>query len=99
MAIPRCGEPGDETPDYAAQVAVFRRLQDEAMYRGEAAPIALLGGDQLGPDLFVRSILKRDGDAGAGDIAALFARAGYAAITLGNHELSLERDRLDRFME
>lgn len=97
MAIPRCGEPGEVVPDYAAQVAAMLRLRDDAMYRGGELPVALLGGDELGPDLFVRGILKRDGDAGARDVAALLASAGYAAITFGNHELSLEPETLDRF--
>ncbi|MCW5806713.1 MAG: 5'-nucleotidase C-terminal domain-containing protein [Deltaproteobacteria bacterium] len=94
MAVPRCGEAaaGAEEPDYAAQVAAIRRARD-----ANPAVIALLGGDQLGPDLFTRNILQRDGEAGARDVAALFARAGYDAITLGNHELSYEKDQLERF--
>ena len=99
MAIPRCGEPSAEEPDYAAQVAVIRRIRQDAAERGAPAPIVLLGGDQIAPDLFVRGILKRDGEAGAHDIVAALARAGYDAITLGNHELSLERDRLERFVD
>ncbi|MCX5741147.1 MAG: 5'-nucleotidase C-terminal domain-containing protein [Proteobacteria bacterium] len=98
MAVPRCGEAGEEEPDYAAQVAVIRKLRQDATDRGGSVPITLLGGDQIAPDLFVRSILKRDGEAGARDLVAALVRAGYDAITLGNHELSTERDRLDRFV-
>src|SRR5262245_52750076 len=97
MAIPRCGEPGEAIPDYAAQVAAILHLRDDAMYRGGELPVALLGGDELAPDLFVRGILKRDGEAGARDVAAMLASAGYAAITFGNHELSLDPATLDRF--
>jgi len=88
MSIPRCGEAGEVVPDYAAQVAALLHLRDDAMYRGGELPVALLGGDELGPDLFVRGVLKRDGDAGARDISALLASAGYAAITQVNSGLN-----------
>jgi len=97
MAVPRCGEPGPEEPDYAAQVAAIRQLRQDAADRGAPPPIVLLGGDEIAPDLFVRGILKRDTDAGARDVAAALARAGYDAIAVGNHELSTERDRFERF--
>jgi 2',3'-cyclic-nucleotide 2'-phosphodiesterase (5'-nucleotidase family) len=97
MVVPSCGEPGVEPPDYAALVGAIEQVRRDAESRGAERPVVLLGGDQIAPDLFVRGILARDQDAGARDIAAALARAGYDAIAIGNHELSTERARFERF--
>lgn len=94
MAVPQCGKPGQAPPDYAALVGAIVKAREAA---GANAPIVLLGGDNVSPDLFARGILKRDKEAGARDLAAALKRAGYDAIAIGNHDLSLDRDRFDRF--
>jgi 2',3'-cyclic-nucleotide 2'-phosphodiesterase (5'-nucleotidase family) len=98
IATPRCGTTSaPEEPDYAAQVGAIRAIRQGANDRGAPSPIVLLGGDQLAPDLFARGVLADEGVPGAQALAMALARAGYDAITLGNHDLSTARDRLERF--
>lgn len=100
LAAPRCGRsPTQAEPDYAAQVAAIQSIQQAATERGAPQPIVLLGGDQIAPDLFSRVVLEDEGEAGARAIAATLGRARYDAITLGNHELSTRRERLERFAD
>ncbi|MBI4821457.1 MAG: hypothetical protein HY791_34675 [Deltaproteobacteria bacterium] len=97
LAVPLCSKTGSAAPDFAALVGAIERARAEAAESGAPEPIALLGGDQIGPDLFVRSMLKLDGAEGAARVAAILDRANYAAVAIGNHDLELELDRLDRF--
>ncbi|MDQ3298442.1 MAG: 5'-nucleotidase C-terminal domain-containing protein [Myxococcota bacterium] len=99
LAVPRCtGSFAQTDPDYAAQVAAIQSLRESATERGVPQPVVLLGGDQIAPDLFTRMMLEDYGDVGAQAIAAVLGRAPYDAITLGNHELSTTRARLERFV-
>jgi hypothetical protein len=101
FAIPAC-EPGpaatDAGTDFAALVAVVKSRQQRAASAGRPRPLLLLGGNTVAPGLLARGVLKRDGAAGAEQLARLLARAGYDALALGHHDLSLERTRLDSFL-
>lgn len=95
---PSCRPDAREPPDYAALVATVSRVRAERAAAGTPAPLVLLGGDQLGPGLFARKLLLEDeGLSGARALAALFRRAGYDAIALGNHELAVRPEYLDWF--
>lgn len=97
LAAPVCGKDGVEPPDYAALVATIKTVKKSIADLGEGDPVVLLGGDEIAPDLFARGILKWDGDAGAKSIVDAFKEADYAAVALGNHELTVDRSRLERF--
>jgi len=98
LALPRCGAAAPPEPDFASQVAAIMTLRQSATDRNVPQPIVLLGGDQIAPELFARGILETEGEAGARAIAAVLGRAKYDAVTIGNHELSTKRDRLERFV-
>jgi 2',3'-cyclic-nucleotide 2'-phosphodiesterase (5'-nucleotidase family) len=52
----------------------------------------------VAPGLLARGVLKHEGAAGAQQLAQLLALAGYGALALGHHDLSLERQRLETFL-
>ena len=99
FAVPRCQDPfGKGHPDFAGLVAVLRSAAARAQAQGRPRPIALLGGNIVAPGLLARGVLKREATAGAEALAELLSEAGYAAVGLGHHDLSLERQRLERFL-
>ncbi len=97
LAQPACGKATGEAQDYAMLAAAVRRLRDEAAAAGRAAPVVLLGGDQIGPGLFAREMLGNGRELGALDLAVALARAGYDAVALGRHELRVPREMLERY--
>ncbi|MBI2377123.1 MAG: bifunctional metallophosphatase/5'-nucleotidase [Deltaproteobacteria bacterium] len=97
LAVPLCAKTGTAAPDFAALVGAIEAAREEARMSGGIEPVVLLGGDEIGPDLFVRSMLKLDEMEGARRIATILKRASYDAVAIGNHDLELDLERLDRF--
>ncbi|HEX3696370.1 MAG TPA: 5'-nucleotidase C-terminal domain-containing protein [Polyangia bacterium] len=65
---------------------------------GDRQVITLLGGNEAAPALFARALLQDGGQEGARTVADLLAGAGYDAVALGHHELSLGVDVLARLI-
>lgn len=94
FAAPRCGQPGDEPPDYAAMVATLR-----AHRQADTATFALLGGNAVAPDLFTRSQFETQPQQAARFAAAALALGEYDAFTIGRHDLSLGIAELDAYVD
>jgi 2',3'-cyclic-nucleotide 2'-phosphodiesterase (5'-nucleotidase family) len=98
LATPPCGKAaGASARDYAAVVGRLGAARAEAAAAGHPAPVVLMGGNLATPDLF-GEVLIEQGAAGAAALAELFARAGYDAVGVGHHELSLAPPELDRLL-
>jgi 2',3'-cyclic-nucleotide 2'-phosphodiesterase (5'-nucleotidase family) len=90
LAAPDCDDRQARTaaggPDLARVAGLLRAARTDPP---GSPPITLLGGNLAGPALFGRALLGTGAGGGARLLAGLLARAGYDAVGLGHHDLSL----------
>ncbi|MEA2700472.1 MAG: hypothetical protein QOI66_4743, partial [Myxococcales bacterium] len=111
FAAPRCDgkTPTTASPNFAALVGTMAAARTRAAAGaagaagapgapGDRPVVTLLGGNQAAPALFARALLQDSGQEGARIVADLLARAGYDAVALGHHELSLGVEVLERLI-
>ena len=88
-----CEREQSRAPDFARLVGALSTARAEAAEAPREAPVVLMGGNLVGPELVARGVFVR-GAAGADALAALMAGARYDAVALGHHELSLAPEAL-----
>jgi 2',3'-cyclic-nucleotide 2'-phosphodiesterase (5'-nucleotidase family) len=88
-----CEREQSRAPGFARLVGALSAERAEAVEAPREAPLVLMGGNLVGPELVARGVFVR-GAAGADALAALMAGARYDAVALGHHELSLAPEAL-----
>lgn len=94
FAAVRC-RAAEEGPDLSALVGAIDAERARLAARGAPPPVVLDAGDLLGPAAVTRSLLALPGE-GPATLAALLRRLGLDLVVLGNEELSLPPDALQR---
>ena len=97
LARPSCDGTKPARADYAALLGALADAKAATTAGAPRPSLTLLGPNQLAPDLFTRQLFADDPARAASDLAALFARAGYGAFTLGSRDLAVDPAWLVRY--